>query len=566
MKLDNDKPDFPEIPNVPETPPIPKAPPMPPFPEIELLNGKIIKGKSMKYLMAIDAGTGSIRAVIFDTKGNQISMAQQEWTHLEEEGVHNSMSFDFERNWILTCKVIKEAIKSKDIDAKDILALSATSMREGIVLYDKDGKELWGVANVDARADKEVKYLKENFIGIEEEFYELSGQTFALGALPRIMWLKNNRPEIYEKVANISMIGDWLLAKLSGIIATDPSNGGTTGIFSLQNRDWQKDMAKKVGIKDTIFPTCHEVGTVLGNVTLNASNETGLSINTKVVTGGGDVQLGSAGLGIVEDGQVAILGGSFWQQIVNIKSDVKPPLDMGIRVNPHVVDGLSQAEGITFFSGLVMRWFRDAFCDMEKLQAKEKGIDTYTVLEQHAKNVPVGSYGIMPIFSDTMKYGKWYHASPSFLNLSLDPKVCNRASMFKALQENACIVSAINLEKIKEFTGIEIDEIVFAGGASKGELWSQTLSDVTGCRIKIPKVTEATALGACISAGVGAGIYSSLVEASKELVVWDKVYEPNMENKKLYDEIKIKWQKAYEVQLKLVDDNITTSMWKAPGL
>ncbi|MCD6433966.1 MAG: autoinducer-2 kinase [Sulfurimonas sp.] len=520
----------------------------------------------MSYLMAIDAGTGSIRAVIFDTKGNQISMAQKEWTHLEEDGVANSMSFDFDKNWILVCDCIKESLESANLKGKDILALSATSMREGIVLYDENGDELWAVANVDARADKEVKYLKENFVGIEEEFYQDSGQTFALGALPRIMWLKNNRPEIYEKVAKISMIGDWILARLSGVIATDPSNGGTTGIFSLANRDWVSSMATKVGIKDDIFPPCYEVGTIIGNVDEKASQETNLSIKTKVVMGGGDVQLGSAGLGIVEDGQVAILGGSFWQQIVNIKSEIKPPKDMGIRVNPHVVAGLSQAEGITFFSGLVMRWFRDAFCDLEKLEAKDMGIDVYTLLEQKAANVPVGSYGIMPIFSDSMKYGKWYHASPSFLNLSIDAEVCNRASMFKALQENACIVSAINLEKIKEFTKIEIDEIVFAGGASKGELWSQTLADVTGCRVKIPKVTEATALGACISAGVGAGIYNSLVEASKELVVWDKTYEPNMEYKKLYDKIKIKWQKAYEVQLKLVDDNITTSMWKAPGL
>ena len=520
----------------------------------------------MSYLMAIDAGTGSIRAVVFDTKGNQISMAQKEWTHLVEAGVPNSMSFDFDKNWVLACGVIKESLACGNIDAKDILALSATSMREGIVLYDENGDELWGVANVDARADKEVKYLKKNFPEIEQEFYALSGQTFALGALPRIMWLKNNRPEIYEKVAKISMIGDWLLARLSGIIATDPSNGGTTGIFSLENRDWHVEMAEKVGLKSDIFPPCYEVGTIIGDVTQTASSETGLSTTTKIVTGGGDVQLGSAGLGVVEDGQVAILGGSFWQQIVNIKSDVKPPKDMGIRVNPHVVAGLSQAEGITFFSGLVMRWFRDAFCDLEKLEASDMGIDVYTLLEQKASKVPVGSHGIMPIFSDTMKYGKWYHASPSFLNLSIDPEVCNRASMFKALQENACIVSAINLEKIKEFTGVEIDEVVFAGGASKGELWSQTLADVTGCRVKIPKVTEATALGACISAGVGAGVYNSLVEALKELVVWDKVYEPNMDNHKKYEEIKNKWIKAYEVQLKLVDDNITTSMWKAPGL
>ena len=520
----------------------------------------------MKYLMAIDAGTGSVRAVLFDTKGNQVSVSQTEWQHLEEDGVANSMSFDYEKNWTLVCECIKDSINKAGVNADDILALSATSMREGIVLYDKNGKELWAVANVDARASQEVKFLKENFEGIEEEFYMESGQTFALGALPRLMWLKNNRPETYEKVAKISMIGDWILAKLSGIIATDPSNAGTTGIFSLEKRNWVSEMALKVGIKDNIFPPCLEVGSIVGNITQVANAETGLSCDTLVVMGGGDVQLGSAGLGVVEDEQVAILGGSFWQQVVNIPSMVEPPEDMGIRVNPHVINRISQAEGISFFSGLVMRWFRDAFCDMEKQEADKRGIDVYEVLEEKAVKVPVGSYGIMPIFSDSMKYGKWYHAAPSFLNLSIDPETCNRASMFRSLQENAAIVSSINLDKIKEFSQTTIEEIVFAGGASKGALWSQILADVTGCKVKIPKVTEATALGAAMAAGVGCGVYKNLVEAAKELVVWDKTYEPNMENKKLYDEIKVKWQKAYEAQLKLVDEDVTKSMWKAPGL
>ncbi len=520
----------------------------------------------MKYLLAIDAGTGSVRAVIFDTLGNQISVASREWVHLEEPHVKNSMSFDFDKNWTLTCECIKEATAEADIDTNDILSLSAASMREGILLYDKDGCELWGVANVDARAGEEVKYLKENFKGIEEEFYKESGQTFALGALPRILWLKNNRPKIYDKVATISMIGDWILARLCDVIATDPSNGGTTGIFSLKNRTWVPKMAKKIGLKDDIFPPVYETGTLIGHVSKIASSQSGLSIDTKVVMGGGDVQLGCAGLGVVDDGDVAILGGSFWQQVINISSDTIPPKDMSIRVNPHVVDGLSQAEGITFFSGLVMRWFRDAFCDMEKLEAKEKGIDVYKILEKKAASVPAGSNGIIPIFSDSMNYGKWYHASPSFLNLSIDPLVCNRASMFRCLEENACIISAINLEKIKEFTNISPKEIVFAGGASKGELWCQILSDITGCLVKVPKIKEATALGAAMSAGVGAGIYKDIKSASKELVIWEKIYKPNLQNTKLYEQIKQRWKKAYKEQLKLVDKNITTSMWKAPGL
>ena len=516
-----------------------------------------------KYLMTIDAGTGSARAVIFDLKGNQISVGQEEWEHLSLEGVANSMSFDYKNNWELILRCIKISLEEANLKAIDIIAVSATSMREGIVLYDKDNNEVFAVANVDARAHEQVKYIKENFKGIEEEFYNESGQTFALGALPRIMWVKENMPEVYENVSKISMISDWILFKLSGIIATDPSNGGTSGIYSLKQRDWVSSMARKVGLKDNIFPPSFEPGVVLGKVN---SSKNILSQKTLVVVGGGDVQLGSAGLGVVNLGDVAILGGSFWQQIVNIPSQTLPPKDMSIRVNPHVIQGQSQAEGITFFSGLVMRWFRDAFCDFEKEIAKKKGIDVYAYLEELASHVPAGSYDIMPVFSDSMKYGKWYHAAPSFLNLSIDASKCNKASMFRALQENACLVSAINLEKIEEFTGIKCDEIIFAAGASKGFLWPQILADVTGKKVKIPKVKEATALGGAMAAGVGAGIYENLKEAASKLVVWEKEFIPNSQNHQVYKEFRIKWEKAYAAQLKLVDDNITTSMWSAPGL
>ena len=519
-----------------------------------------------KYLLAIDAGTGSIRSVLFDTNGKQIAISQREWHHLSEEGVCNSMGFDTTRNWELVCECLHEVVSKASIDAKEIVALSATSMREGIVVYDKNKQELWGVANVDARAFEEVSFLQNSFDGIEKRFYEKSGQTFALGALPRLLWLKNNCPKIYDEIAYISMIGDWILARLSGVIASDPSNAGTTGIFNLQTRNWESSMAKEVGIKENIFPPVFEVGSVIGNVTQEASLQTGLSTNTQVVMGGGDVQLGSAGLGVIREGDVAILGGSFWQQVVNIKSTTPPPDDMSLRVNPHVVKGLSQAEGITFFSGLVMRWFRDALCTYEKQEAQKLGIDVYEYLEQKAQGVPVGSYDILPIFSDVMKYGKWYHAAPSFLNLGLDEKKYNIASMFRSLEENAAVVASINLENVQQYADIEIDEIVFAGGASKGCLWSQIVADVTGKTVKVPEVTEATALGAAMAAGIGAGVYSDFEDAVKQLVRWKYFYEPNLKHTKIYENLKIKWQKAYEVQLKLVDDNITTSMWKAPGL
>ncbi len=513
--------------------------------------------------MSIDAGTGSVRAVIFDTLGNQVAIGQREWMHVSEEGVANSMGFDYEKNWALSVTCIKEAIFKAGIESSEIVAVTASSMREGIVLYDRDGKELFALANVDARAMKEVADVNRDMPELEKEFYDISGQTFALGALPRLMWVQRNRPHIYEKVAFINMISDWVLTRLSGIIAAEPSNAGTSGVFSLEKRQFEPLMAKKLGLKDDIFPEVVESGTAIGQVSQKASDETGLHVRTKVIMGGGDVQLGSAGLGVVEAGQCAILGGTFWQQIVNIEGAKVDP-NMNIRVNPHVVKGLSQAEGITFFSGMAMRWFRDTFCEMEKLEASKRGIDPYAYLEELARSVPLGSYGIMPIFSDVMKYSKWYHAAPSFINLSLE--TTSKAAMFRSLEENAAIVSMLNLNAILDFTKTQTDTITFAGGASKGALWSQILSDVTCKRIRIPKVTEATALGGAFVAGVGVGEYSSISEAAQNLVQWDKTYEPNRDNYTKYQEIAQQWQEVYSAQLELVNRNLTSSMWKAPGL
>ncbi len=508
-----------------------------------------------QYFLVIDAGTGSVRSIIFDTMGNQISIAQYEWNHVAEDGIAGSMGFDFRAGWLLAKKCIKESIAIAKIDAKEIIAVSASSMREGIVVYDKDKNELWGVANVDSRAGDEVAQLKHNHASMERDFYKTSGQTFALSAAPRLLWLKNNRPSLYEKATYFTMISDWILFKLSGELACEPSNAGTAGAFNLSTRDWDKEQFSKCGLKDLFVPVL-ESGDVLGKISTLASDETGLDNDTLVVMGGGDVQIGTAGLGANALGDAVVLGGSFWQQVVNFPANAKLSDAMLLRVNPHVVRGMSQAEGITFFTGLVIRWFRDSL----------GGGKSYSELEAMASKVPVGSHGILPIFSDSMKYGEWIHASPSFVGLGIDPKQYNIGSMFRALEENACIVSAINLENIKAFSGVSPKSLIFASGASQGPLWSQILADVTGLEVKVPVVKEATALGVAMAAGIGAGVYNSFEDAGKNIVKMERSYQPNLEHFQSYQEIKEKWLKVYAKQMELVREGTLEPMWKAPGI
>ena len=138
--------------------------------------------------------------------------------------------------------------------------------------------------------------------------------------------------------------------------------------------------------------------------------------------------------------------------------------------------------------------------------------------------------------------------------------------IYRAIMENTAMIAKGHMDLVYEATGNRPSEVVFAGGASKGDIWCQIVSDVLGLPVKVPVVKEATALGAAILAGYGVGVYSDISEASRRLVKWDKVFTPNMENHKVYEEMYATWRKVYDAQLSLSDEGTTRYMWVAPGL
>lgn len=517
------------------------------------------------YLMAIDAGSGSVRAILFDTLGNQISSVSREWVHPTDPRFPDSMDFDCIRNWKLICECTNEVITKTKIDPNDIAAVSSTCMREAIVLYDKDMHEIWACANVDGRSKDEVKQLIDFDPELEREIYTITGEVYALGTLPRLLWVKNKMPEVYKQTTYVGMINDWITFKLSNVLAVEPSNGSTTGIIELKTRDWNREIPAKVGLKSDIFPKIIESGEVLGKVTPKAANEVGLSVGTLVVAGGGDAQLGCIGVGAVSDGDASLFGGSHWQYEINTSSPKVDP-DCAIRVNCHAIPNIWQYEAIAFNPGLVMRWYRDAFCQQEKEIAYKTNRDVYDLMNEKAKGIPAGSNGMMACFSDTMNFINWVHSAPTFTNFGLDADKFNKYTFYRSLMENAAFVSRSHMEAVSELSGKKIDSLTFAGGASKSPLWCQIIADIMGVKVKVPVVNEATALGCAILAGVGAKIYNNVEDAAKKLVKIKEVYTPNPENKNIYDQLYNRWKTVYKAQLDLVRSGVTTSMWKAPGL
>jgi autoinducer 2 (AI-2) kinase len=223
-------------------------------------------------------------------------------------------------------------------------------------------------------------------------------------------------------------------------------------------------------------------------------------------------------------------------------------------------------EGIGFYHGIVMRWFRDAFCEPEKARAAEQGIDPYVLMEEAAAKVPAGANGLLGIFSNVMDAKRWVHASPSFLGFDVDdPARTGRSACIRAIEEEAAFTSLGHLRIIEELTGSSWDEVVFTGGASKGTLWPQIVADVLGVRVRVPVVKESTALAAAMYAGLGVGTWGSLDEVADNWVRFERSFEPDPANHDVYRDGFERWREVYLRQLELSETGLLRPLWRAAG-
>ena len=245
-----------------------------------------------------------------------------------------------------------------------------------------------------------------------------------------------------------------------------------------------------------------------------------------------------------------------------------PAIDPGGRLRTlcHAADGRWMMEGIGFYSGLVMRWFRDAFCDAEMARAAGGGMDAYRLMDELAAGVPQGANGVVGVFSNVMQANRWVHAAPSLLGFDIgDPARAGRGECIRAIEENAAYVSRAHLDIVAEVTGARAREVVFTGGAAKGLLWPQILADVLGTAVRVPAVTESTALGAALYARVGAGLETSAEEAAARVVRFPRTLEPDPAAHARYGELYGRFLEVNRSMLRLSEDGLLRPLWRAAG-
>jgi autoinducer-2 kinase len=509
-----------------------------------------------QHLLAIDAGTGSCRAVLFDAALRQVGVALREWVHPRPPDVPGGYDFDVTTNWQLIAECIRDVLHASGVDASSVVAVCPTSMREGIVLYDTDGRELWACPNIDGRAGRQAESLVDQKYA--QRIYEVAGDWVSITSPPRIMWLQEHRPELLDRVAGLSLLSDWIVYRLSGELVTEPSCGSSSGMFDLATRGWSEEVAEISGASNEWLPPVVESGTVVGRVTETAAAQTGLAAGTAVVAGGGDTQLALLGLG-TRTGEFTVIGGTFWQSTLLVDT---PLIDPGVRLRTlcHVVPDRWMIEGIGFLCGLSMRWLRDAMFD----QTDAGDRDLYEAMDDRAGQVPPGANGVVAILSNVMNAQSWRHASPSFLQFDLnDPVGTGRSACVRAVEEAAAYVARAHRDILEEVSGRRIESAVFSGGAAKGNTWTQIMASVLDRPVEVPTVTESSARGAAFCAGLGIGLFSR-TDATR-LRARSRCVSPDPRAAEVYDRTFEEWKSIYRAQLSISDGGQLRSLWTAAG-
>lgn len=512
--------------------------------------------------LALDGGTGSCRALLFDSSGNEIAIGQREWHHQPTPGAPGGVDFDIVKNALLFDEVISEVLGDIDGKSDRIQAISTTSMREGLVLYDSAGNALWACPNVDGRAQAEADDLTRE--GLADKIYELSGDWVSITAPARFRWIARNRPDVMDKAHKFGMLSDWIATRLTGNYTTEPSCGSSSAMFDIRNRTWAAEIFNIIGVDQAICPEVVESGEQCGVVTASAAARTGLKAGTPVVAGGGDTQLALVGLG-QQPGQATLVGGSFWQFTTLTSKPVIDPKRRG-RTLCHAVPNQWMTEGIGFLTGFSLRWFRDAFCELEECEAIELSKSVFTIMEEKASAVPTGANGLHAIMSSAMQSDAWVHGPPSFMQFDIgNAASSNRITCIRALMETGAFVADLHRHIVADTTEQQYDSVVFTGGSAQGILWPQIISDTMNLPIEISSVKETTALGAAVLAAVGVGTYSSVEDASDMTSGIERVVEPNRDNHAIYVDKMSSWKKLDSQLIQHVHEGLVRPMWQAAG-
>jgi xylulokinase len=497
-------------------------------------------------LVGIDIGSTNVKAVLFDQDCNVLASETQEYTTLIPKP--GWTEYQPEEWWDCAKNTLSRAIVNAGVNPQNLAGIGLSSLGCCPVPMDEEGNVVYnGIPWSDQRAQDEVNFLIEE---CKDQIYAACKNTpTTLNAIPHLMWIKNQEPEIYKKIYKYSEPSGFLGQRFTGEFKLDYSFASSLDFgFDTNTLDWDETLINQMGLDIDKYPFLHRNDECLGTVTEKAAAETGIVPGIPVFSGGPDFTPSALGAGALRAGQGFVSMGS-GANVITLTDNLEVASPYLISIFHAKGPGLRMLDGVQGSIGYSIRWFRDQLGGLEQEAAAilNNNVSAFDIITAGGLKTAPGAGGIIYL---PYLFGKFHpilnpNAKGAFLGIS---PTTTRAQIIRAIMEG-CTYDMYQSLKSSLDLGLDVDEIILTGGPSKSDLWCQIMADVTGRKIITVTAPEAAPFGDAMIAGVGSGVFSSLEEVADRAILVDRIYNANEANYKLYEKLFNIYEEAYDALL-----------------
>ncbi|MBQ8427440.1 MAG: hypothetical protein IJX16_06775 [Clostridia bacterium] len=458
-----------------------------------------------KNLLGVDFGTTALKACLFNEKGELLASESAQYKLITKG---DFIEFDADEFFSVFSETVSKITAKFKVDA-----LSVDTQGETLIVLDKDGKPLMNaIIWLDNRAEEQAKAMEKEF-GLQE-IYNITGQAEIPAGYPapKIKWLKENTPEIFDKADKFLLLEDYIIYRMTGKFVASRSLYSSSLLMNVHTGEYIPEILNWIGITEDNLPMLCESGVMVGEYN-----------GIKVTTSALDQIAGITGAGVVETGIMSETTGT--ALAVCALTEKFPPYYDGLKVSVYYV-----SKGVYCLlmwaptAGAALEWFKNNFCGGISLKEIDDG----------AEKVPAGSEGLicLPHLCGTVMPENNPNAKGVFFGIELKH---TRSHFARAIMESV----AYMIREYVDYMGVSIDEIRSMGGGAKSKLWCNIKSSVLGKKIVTLKQNETACLGSAIFAGVGTGVFESIKSATDRLVDTDKEYSADSKvYKTVYEQYK----------------------------
>ena len=485
-------------------------------------------------LLGVDVGTSGVKAILVDESGDVVASAttplilvtpQPGWAEQDPDAW-----------WQAAISSIRALLESRS-EAR-ITAVGIAGQMHSSVFLDGQGDVirpalLW----CDGRTTAECREITES-VGGESKLRDLARNPALEGfTLPKVLWLRNHEPQAFARLSTVLLPKDFIRHRLTGVLATEPSDASATLMFDTAERRWSTEILDAVRLPRSIVPDVGGSAEVLGRVTAEASALTGLATGTPVVGGGADNACGAAGVGVVMPGEAVASWGTSGTVLAPTSEPIVDPL-LRAHTFCHVEPNTWYLMGVVLAAGGAFAWYRD---QLARDVAGSPDANEY--LNAEAAAISPGADGVtfLPYLQGERTPHRDASMRAAFLGLSL---AHSRAHLTRAVLEGVCFALRDSLSILQDL-GLAPSQMLLTGGGARSTLVRRLQSEVFGLPVCTVNREEGPAYGAALLAGVGAGVYSDLESAARATVTRTPLQHPDTDVVAAYEQRYRRFRDSY---------------------